>query len=66
MPLVDCTVCNAKGKIVCPRCNGKGEIKYGFIKEMTKTCYQCKGEHFLRCSNYKGIGMVEIKIINTH
>ena len=64
MPLVDCRVCDAKGKIVCPRCNGKGVIKYGFLNEMTKTCYKCNGKRFLRCSNCKGIGIVEIKIIN--
>lgn len=61
MPLVDCIVCDAKGKVVCPRCNGKGGITYGFMKEMTKTCYQCKGEGSVKCANCRGTGIVEIK-----
>lgn len=60
MPLVDCKVCNAKGKILCPRCNGRGIIRYGFLKDMIKTCYRCKGKGFVKCVDCKGIGIVEI------
>jgi RecJ-like exonuclease len=60
MPLVDCKICDSKGKIACPRCKGKGVITYGYLKELTKTCYQCNGKRFVKCDNCKGIGIVEI------
>ena len=51
-----CQTCRGKGRIKCPKCDGKGEIEEGDIVTYCVECPKCKGEKEIDCPNKYCVG----------
>lgn len=63
-----CKGCNGTGAVVCPICNGKGEIrkKKGLGGELgmgdQTECQDCHGTGKLLCQLCGGVGKIQVNI----
>lgn len=52
-----CKTCRGKGKFMCDRCQGTGQVTEGGVR---KTCPSCAGQPekgWFTCQNCKGTGV---------
>ena len=60
---VQCMKCNGDGTLMCPRCDGEGEVrKDGFlpvVDEGHETCPLCDGSGEVPCDRCGGTGTVD-------
>jgi hypothetical protein len=51
-----CQECKGDGSVLCPRCDGAGELSHDFVEDYFEECNECKGRGDIVCPSCRREG----------